>query len=83
MSCRVGVQIRCNATVRVEYIGSRSKNTMPFQTEGQEAAEAVLEAYLATLLVESQDLVDPISSSSSSGSSSGSSDDSECQHFMF
>ncbi|KAJ8585233.1 hypothetical protein M405DRAFT_936169 [Rhizopogon salebrosus TDB-379] len=50
---------------------------MPFQTEHQEAAEAVLEAYLATLLVESQDLVDPISPSSSSGSSSGSSDDSE------
>ena len=63
--------------IRVEYIGSRLKNTMPFQTERQEAAEAVLEAYLATLLVESQDLVDPISSSSSSGSSSGSSDDSE------
>jgi hypothetical protein len=37
---------------------------MPFQTERQEAAEAVLEAYLATLLVESQDLVDPISPSS-------------------
>jgi hypothetical protein len=32
------------------------KNTKPSQTEPREAAEAVLEIYLTTLLVESQDL---------------------------
>ncbi|KAG2037330.1 hypothetical protein BDR03DRAFT_1010792 [Suillus americanus] len=48
---------------------------MPFQTECQQAAESVLEMYIAALLAESHILVDPMSSSSS-GSSDSSSDDS-------
>ncbi|KIK40068.1 hypothetical protein CY34DRAFT_13948 [Suillus luteus UH-Slu-Lm8-n1] len=48
---------------------------MPFQTERQQAAESVLEMYIAALLAESHILVDPMPSSSS-GSSGSSSDDS-------
>ncbi|KAG2738854.1 hypothetical protein P692DRAFT_201903961 [Suillus brevipes Sb2] len=48
---------------------------MPYQTERQQAAESVLEMYIAALLAESHLLVDPMSSSSS-GSSDSSSDDS-------
>ncbi|KAG1725675.1 hypothetical protein EDB19DRAFT_1946917 [Suillus lakei] len=48
---------------------------MPFQTERQQAAESVLEMYIAALLAESHILVDPMSSSSS-GSSDSSSDNS-------
>src|SRR6267154_5913154 len=48
---------------------------MPFQTERQQAAESVLETYIAALLAESHILVDPMSSSCS-GSSDSSSDDS-------